>query len=290
MSWTFAVLGPGGVGGLIGALLARRSHRVICLAGEQTADALRDRGLHVRSATFGDFQVPVEAATELAEPVDACLVTVKAPQLDAALRRVPPAVLGQSLIVPFLNGVEHVADLRARYPAARVLAATLRIETFRVAPGEIEHRSPFAVVELVGAPELAQQLRAAGLEVTEADSEAAVMWGKVSVLAPLALLTTHTASPVGDVRTRHRDDLLAVVGEVTSVARAQGADIDAQAITEIIDSVPAGMKTSMQRDSEAGLETEVEAIGGDVLRAAERAGIDIPVTTRLVDDLRRRLS
>jgi ketopantoate reductase len=40
-SLTVAVLGPGGVGGLIGALLARDGHRVICLAGEPTAAALR---------------------------------------------------------------------------------------------------------------------------------------------------------------------------------------------------------------------------------------------------------
>jgi len=34
---------------------------------------------------------------------------------------------------------------------------------------------------------------------------------------------------------------------------------------------------------------ELDAIGGAVLRAADRTGIPVPVTQKLVDDLRRRL-
>lgn len=45
---TVAVLGPGGVGGLLAALLARAGHRVICLAGDSTADALRTTGIFQR--------------------------------------------------------------------------------------------------------------------------------------------------------------------------------------------------------------------------------------------------
>lgn len=91
---TVAVLGPGGTGGLLAALLSRSGHRVICLAGEATAGTLRRTGISVRSRQFGDFTAPVEADTELREPVDACLVTVKHTALDAALTRVPPAALG----------------------------------------------------------------------------------------------------------------------------------------------------------------------------------------------------
>ena len=46
------------------------------------------------------------------------------------------------------------------------------------------------------------------------------------------------------------------------------------------------MKSSMQRDAEANRPTELDAIGGAVLRAAGRHGIDTPVTARLVDELR----
>jgi 2-dehydropantoate 2-reductase len=53
----------------------------------------------------------------------------------------------------------------------------------------------------------------------------------------------------------------------------------------MFDLAPAGLKSSMQRDAEAGRPTELDAIGGAVLRAARRHGIATPVTARLVDGL-----
>jgi 2-dehydropantoate 2-reductase len=285
----FAVLGPGGVGGLLGALLARQGHDVVCLAGQDTVTALREGGLHLRSRQFGDVDVSVRAATVLDEPVTACLVTVKATQLDAALERVPPAALGPALIVPFLNGVEHVDALRRRYPPEQVVAGTLRVESARVAPGRIEHLSPFATVELAGprAAEVAGPLREAGLDVEVREDETAMLLSKLSFLAPVALTTAAARAPVGNVRTDHRDELLAVVGEVAAVAHAEGAPIDVQGIEAMVDRVPAAMRPSMLRDAEAGRSLELDAIGGTVLRAAARRGVPVPVTARLVSELEK---
>ena len=57
-----AVLGPGGIGGLLGALLARRGDQVTCLAPPATAAHLAANGLELRSPTLGDARVLVEAA------------------------------------------------------------------------------------------------------------------------------------------------------------------------------------------------------------------------------------
>ncbi|RRR74978.1 ketopantoate reductase family protein, partial [Streptomyces sp. RP5T] len=203
---TVAVLGPGGTGGLLAALLARAGHRVICLAGEDTANTLRTAGLRLRSDTFGDFTTPVEADTELREPVDACVIAVKHTSLHSALDRVPPAVLGDGLVVPLLNGVEHPAALRARYRPDRVAPAVIRVESTRIAPGVVEHGSPFAEVDLTGdgvprerLEALASALSAAGPTTRVLDDETAALWAKMSFLAPLALLTTLHALPIGEV-------------------------------------------------------------------------------------------
>lgn len=192
-----AVLGPGGVGGLLAALLSRSGHRVICLSGEKTAEALRTDGIQVRSARFGDFTARVDADTELREPVDACLVTVKHTALDAALARLPAPVLSDGLVVPFLNGVEHPAALRARYRPDRVAPAVIRVESTRVAPGVVEHGSPFAEVDLTGTDvprprldALADAFAAAGPVTRVLEDETAALWAKMSFLAPFALLTT----------------------------------------------------------------------------------------------------
>ncbi|WP_327716839.1 2-dehydropantoate 2-reductase [Streptomyces sp. NBC_00490] len=290
---TVAVLGPGGIGGLLAGLLSRAGHRVVCLAGNETAAALRASGIRVRSGPFGDFTAEVEADTELRVPVDACLVAVKHTALEAALDRVPPAALGDALLVPFLNGVEHPAALRARYREDVVAPAVIRVESTRVAPGEIVHGSPFAEIDLTGAgvakerlETLADALGSAGPTTRVLPDETAALWAKMSFLAPFALLTTRYALPLGEVRTRHREELTALVEETAAVSRASGAPTDpAQALARY-DAFPPQTKSSMQRDAEAGRPLELDAIGGALLRAADRHGVPVPVATRLVGELR----
>jgi 2-dehydropantoate 2-reductase len=290
-TWRFAVLGPGGVGGLLGAVLARGGHDVVFLAREETAKAIGEGGVEVRSGQFGDFALPARAATTLDEPVDAVLVTPKATALEAALERVPPDALGGALVVPFLNGVEHVALLRGRYPADQVVPATIQIEAFRTAPGRFEHRSPFSRIAVADGPRsaaLVGALTTGGLDAKLAGDETALLWDKVIVLAPMALLTTAAAAPVGTIRVERRDELVAVLAEITAVAAALGATLDPNRTLALVDSVPPGMRTSMQRDAEAGIPIELDAIGGAILRAAERTGVPAPVTGALVTELRDR--
>jgi 2-dehydropantoate 2-reductase len=109
-------------------------------------------------------------------------------------------------------------------------------------------------------------------------------------LAPLALLTTHARANVGEVRTRRRHDALALISEVAAVARAEGAEGDSEATVRLLDAAPPAMESSMQRDQAAGRPLELDAIGGTVLRRAARAGVGVPVTARLVDELRERSS
>lgn len=291
-----AVLGPGGVGGLLAGLLAKAGSSVVLLAGEETARAIGERGLRIESILFGDFDVTVETATRLPHEVDVCIVTVKATQLEPALERVPPEVVGDGLVVPFLNGLDHVSLLRSRYHE-NVAAATIRVETTRVETGLIRQTSPFAAVEIAisdavrGRVErFAERLRASGLNVRLREDETPMLWDKLSLLAPLALLTTHERGNVGVIRTRRRDDAMALISEVAAVARAEGATSDPEATIRLLDAAPAAFESSMQRDQAAGRPLELDAIGGVVLRHAAAAGVPVPVTSRLVADLRERSS
>ncbi|MET8824935.1 2-dehydropantoate 2-reductase [Streptomyces sp. NPDC004610] len=289
---TIAVLGPGGVGGLLAALLARAGHRVICLAGEATAQALQSTGIQLHSPHFGDFTARVETATELREPVAACLITVKQTALDASLTRIPPAAMGDALLVPFLNGVEHPAALRARYRPDRVAPAAIRVESTRTAPGRITHGSPFAEIDLTGTgvprprlDALATALTAAGPATRVLDDETAALWAKMAFLAPLALLTTRYRAPIGEIRTRYRAELTALVAETVAVSHACGGPGDPAGTIARYDTFPATTKSSMQRDAEAGRPLELDAIGGALLRAAAHHGIPAPVASRLVREL-----
>jgi 2-dehydropantoate 2-reductase len=131
-------------------------------------------------------------------------------------------------------------------------------------------------------------LRAAGLDVRVRDDELAMLWDKFALLAPLALLTTHERANVGAIRTRRRVDAIALIGEVATVAAADGVHVDPDAVLRLMDSVPESMESSMQRDQAAGRPLELDALGGALLRRASKAGISVPVTQRLVDELQTR--
>ena len=135
-----AVLGPGGVGGLIGGALARAGHEVLLVVRPETA-ADQPRTLRIESRVLGDFEAAVDVAPRLDRPVDVLWVTVKATHLENALESVPPESVGRSpgqgtLIVPLLNGVDHVALLRSRYGVAGVLPGAIRVESERAGPGQ----------------------------------------------------------------------------------------------------------------------------------------------------------
>lgn len=293
---TVAILGAGGVGGLLGALLARQGDDVTFVVPDQTAAVLNEQGLRVESGMFGSFTVAAKAATELTAPVDVCAVTVKALQLEDALGRVPADLVGEAVVVPFLNGVDHVDALRQRYGEAAVVAGTLRVASTRTAPGVIEHDSPFVRAELAvtdqpsdqqreAALRFGRRLEAAGVEVAVRDDEQTMLWGKLIFLCPLALLTTLYGINAGTVRTTHRGEMVAVIHEIAVVAHALGARLSPSDAVDFFDSVPETMESSMQHDAAAGNPIELDAIGGAVLRASRRTGIPTPITQRLVAEL-----
>jgi 2-dehydropantoate 2-reductase len=288
---TVAVLGPGAVGGFLAAALARAGTPVVVVAREETAAVVARDGLHVESARLGTFTVRPAAVAALDTPADVLLVATKAPALDAALERVRA---GAGLVVPLLNGVEHVARLRERL-GERVAAGSIRIAAERTAPGRIVHTSPAFRVELAPArPEveaLAHALRGAEVPCAVLGSEAEVLWSKLTRLCPLALTTAAFGVPVGEVRAhpRRRLALGDAVDEVAAVARAEGAAVDPDAILAELAELAPGHTSSLARDVAAGREHELDAIGGAVLRAAARHGLACPAVAGLVERVGQRV-
>jgi 2-dehydropantoate 2-reductase len=273
-----AILGTGGVGGLIGGALARSGADVVLLMRPETLERYGGR-LRIESAVLGDFEVECPAATELEREVDALWVTTKATQLEAALELAPPDRVVDATVVPLLNGIDHIRLLRSRY--RHVVAGAMRVESERVAPGVISQRSPFIRVELAGAEPLAEELRAAGIECTVRDDELTLLWSKLAFLAPMALATTALDGPLGAVRGDAR--YLRAQEEALTVARAEGAQVDEEGLRKLSATALDTMQSSMQKDVAAGRPPELDAIGGAVLRAAARHGIAAPGTEELVD-------
>ncbi|HEV7209691.1 MAG TPA: 2-dehydropantoate 2-reductase N-terminal domain-containing protein [Mycobacteriales bacterium] len=271
-----AVLGVGGVGGILAAALARAGADVTLIMRPATLAGYPGK-LTVQSAVLGDFEVPVPAATTLDVDVDVLWITTKATQLAAALSMAPPPRVEQGTVIPLLNGIDHLTLLRSRY--AQVVAGAIRVESERVAVGQIRQRSPFLHVELAGAEPVAVELRAAGLDCLVRADEVSLLWEKLAFLAPLALATSALDAPLGAVRADPR--FAQCRDEALAVARAEGADIDGPALRAAAGAAPDGMRSSMQKDVASGQAPELDAIAGPIIRGGITHHIPTPITEAL---------
>jgi 2-dehydropantoate 2-reductase len=288
-----AILGPGGVGGFLAATLERAGESVLVVARAPAAESIARHGIEVESVRLGSFTARPAAVTVLTHPVDVLFVATKATTLTGALDRVQSA---PRLVVPLLNGLEHMPLLRDHFGAVPVAAGVIRIESTALAPGRIRQTSPFLRVDLASddarqrpaLERLVEVLERAGVPARLEPSEAQVLWSKLVRLVALACTTSASDQSIGFIRTdpEWRATLVAALEEAAAVAGADGAEVDAGAIVAELDDAHPGLGSSMQRDLAAGREPELDAIAGAVLRAGRRHGLECPT----LEQLRREIA
>ena len=286
-----AIVGTGGLGGYYGGLLARAGHEVTFLARGSHLDALRQKGLQVKSV-HGDFSVVPAAATDRPEeigPGGLVLVCVKTPALDAAARAVR-AMVGQDTVVMGLqNGIDAADRLGAAVGLEHVLGAVTWIAANIEAPGVIRQSSTFRRIvlgELDGriTPRVQRTvatLQATGITVEPTDNIRKVLWTKFVFIAGFSGLGALTRLEAGDYRAvpETRALMTSLMREVEALARAAGVGLDRDVLDQalaIIDGAAPGMKPSMQRDVEAGRPSELESMIGVVTRKGRELGVPTP--------------
>lgn len=309
------VYGAGSIGGFIAGMLARAGIDTGVVARGAHLRAIRERGLRVRSADFGEFTVKPDARDSLADfrDVEYVLIAVKAHQLPAIADELEAA--RNATIVPMINGVPfwYFADkpvqssdpggrLRAAIPDSRIIGAVVH------ASGNIPERG---VVEQsggarypIGRPdgstdaaltELARMFAAAGFDAPVSAQIRRDVWrklmGNVS-LNPISALNRATVGTIlHDPLTRSL--VREIMAETRDVAAATGVDvaIDLDERMRMAERI-ADVKTSMLQDVEAGRPLELEPIVGAVVELARDAGVAIPRTETvyaLVKTLEREL-
>jgi len=245
---------------------------------------------------FGNWSADVDWAVAV-PPADVLWLTVKATQLEAALRSISDAASIRA-IVPLLNGLDHLQVLRRKFGAERVIPATIAGETERVSVGHIVHRSPFAVLGISGRgrdllQSVSDRLRGIGFICKFIDDETTLMWSKLVFLGPFALATSAFDKAIGEVVANGDTwaQLEECVRETCAAGQAEGAKVDAETILGQIKKAPPEMRSSMQKDVDHGRPPELDAIGGAIVRAARRHGLKTLSTEELMARIegRRRM-
>ena len=270
-----AIVGVGGLGGILAGMLSRAGHEVVAIArGEHLAAIARD-GLRIESEKLGTFTARVQATSDLscAAGTDAIIIAVKTWQLADLVGRLPKA----RIVLPLQNGVDAADVLPGSIPGACFVFSWIG------APGVIQHKGLAPrVLAGPGAEDLCDALRSAGVDAQVVTDIRATLWEKLLFVEPFGAVGAASRSPAGVIREvpETRNLLERAMREVEAVARGHQIAVANDAVAAAlarVDLLPPDSTSSMQRDLRDGRRSELHELTGAVVRHGRAAGIPTAV-------------
>ncbi|WP_437186601.1 ketopantoate reductase family protein [Planctomicrobium sp. SH668] len=204
------ILGAGAVGGYFGARLIASGKDVTFLVRPARAQLIAEYGLRISSPSGGDLHLPevkTVVASKLEGQFDLVIVTCKSYDLESSMKDIAPAIGPGTIILPLLNGLQHVEILEQRFPAATVLGGCCFISTRVEADHSITHLSDVHRITF-GAKSSADEQAArrtffalceSEFEVINSENILQEMWEKWIFIASMAGLTCLMRGTIGDV-------------------------------------------------------------------------------------------
>ena len=288
----FAIFGTGGVGGYFGGRLAQAGEDVTFIARGHHLSAIHQTGLSVDSIR-GDFVVNPAKATDSTQSVgavDVVILAIKGWQLDEAILQMKPLIRDTTVIVPLLNGIEHMEALVNAFGSEHVLGGVCRISAFIADAGHIKH---VGIDPFISFGELNREMservsklydvfkNISGVTVEASGNIELAMWEKYLLISAFSGVGAVTRSPVGMFRSipETRAMFRRALEEVVLVANSRGVGLtekSVQAVMDRIDQTQPDTMASMQKDVLAGRPSELESQTGALVRMARAATVSVP--------------
>ena len=285
------IMGTGAIGGCYGGLLARGGEDVVFAARGDNLSAIRESGLRVESATFGDFSVRPEAvdAPDGTWTADLILFCVKGYHNEQAMSDMSPAVGEGTTILTLQNGIGSGEQLAQRFGADKVLLGAAYIDAERTEPGVFAQRgSPPRIVlgeengELSErARSIADVLRGANIETELLPNVLTALWSKLVYICALSGMSCITRASFSEVLETPETYAMTmqVMTEALKVGQASGIPLDdglPESVMAGFLEEKSGLISSMHTDLMAGNPLEVSLINGAVARIGSEVGVDTP--------------
>jgi 2-dehydropantoate 2-reductase len=296
---SYAIIGTGALGGFYGARLQHAGCDVHFLL-HSDYEHVRKHGL-ICESKGGDFKLQkVNAYRDVHDmpPCDVVCLTLKTTQNHLLPELLPPVVKDDGVVLVMQNGLgveEQVSDIVG---PQRVAGCLCFICSNKVGPGHIRHLD-YGFVSLGefstrGASarlhDIAGDFQNAGISAEVITDLRVVRWQKLVWNIPYNGLTVtlnaNTAELMANAHTRALVER--VMWEVVADARACSADVGDKIVPTMLANTEkmTPYRTSMKIDFDERRPMEVEAIFGNPLRAAHRAGVRSPLIETLYAQLK----
>jgi 2-dehydropantoate 2-reductase len=290
-----AVIGAGAVGAYYGGRLAQQSHDVHFLLRSDYKHVAK-HGWTIKSH-HGDFTLPpgtmrVYDKSEKMPKADWVLVTLKATANDQLQPLIAPLIKDNTLILTLQNGLGNEERLAELFGPQRILGGLAFVCIHRLEPGVIHHMDhgyvrvgEFIEGGMNKARVITEMFRKSKVECDVLDSLRKGRWGKLIWNIPFSGLGGALDMATDELLSSAEGQALvrAIMEEVLAGARGCGVELPESVIAQRMKetSTMGSYKSSMQLDRQAGRPMEVEAILGEPVRAAARAGVSMPIVAEL---------
>ena len=206
------------MGGSIAGFLALAGKDVTCIARGKHLDAIRQKGLHLKSDLKGEHFLPVKAYTaeEFEGKADVIFVCVKGYSIDSIKEVLERASTLETLVIPILNVYGTGPRIGRLVPSVHVLDGCIYIVGFVSGEGEITQMGSIFRLVFGARPEqgisceqlnqIAEELRACGIKVDVSDDINRDTFIKWAFISAMACTGAYHNVPMGEVQ--HEGEVL----------------------------------------------------------------------------------
>ena len=287
-SLSIAVVGIGGIGGILASLFSRKGYETIAVSSKETVDDIRNNGLTVSSSFFGSFKAYPEATTMIDRPIDVIFFTTKYPYLMESFQRVQKDKIGKPLFISLLNGLGSRNLVIKDFGDNFITGSIGSIEVFRDKTGIIKQPINQAPVidlakELVVTEDCFKNaidiIESIGISISIYSDHNEVIWRKLARLGAIASSTAAFQKSIGEIREDKamRKVLIGLINEGSMIANSIGVKINKSKVIEQVDLLPHDLKTSLSRDLVTGKPSEIHSITIAIIDKAKEKNISTPV-------------
>jgi len=307
------VAGAGSIGCFVGGMLAAAGYRVVLLARPRLIEEIGTHGVRLTDFEGADRRLASSRMTWSDDPtaladVGLVLVTVKsadtAGMADIIARHVP----ADAIIVSLQNGVGNIAALRARLPGWSVLGGMVPFNVVASGEGRFHRATSGDIVIERDVARTADKLTVPGLTLRPTVNIEGVQWGKLllnlnNALNALSGLTLRRQLGQRGWRRLFADQMVeglaATKAErirpVSSTPIPAGwmppllrvPDAIFEALLGRTMKIDPEARSSMWQDLQRRRRTEIDYLQGVITAIADRRGLEVPLSRRIVELVRR---
>ncbi len=282
-----AVVGLGGVGGYIGAKLCslKDEDEIIFIARGEHLAAIKERGLGLIDIDQEEYYKPSQACETYTKHLDLIFLCTKSYHAKEAIKNLSSAISEKTIIIPIANGVDSIPNLQSLSPA-KLHDACVYIVSHKLSAGIIKKSTdvfalilPAELEELLGT-----RVKKAGLRTKFVADIQKEVWKKYLFISAMGTMTSFYEKGMGAIYKEHKQELISVLKEIFSVAKAEGINIEEKEMDKALNTsskLPLNAPTSLWLDFQHSQLNELETISTYIVKTAQSHQLKVPLMQKM---------